>query len=363
MVHRLGGIPVPGAVSRLRDHDVTKPVRTASRGYEHFPKKSVITPQMGSGRPDSNRRHSAWKADTLPTELLPQRSRDRTSSGIPGRGGGTRTPDLSVPNAARYQLRYTPRARIAKSSIGASRRDGEKSVDGRWTMVDGTEQVAGSQWMVVGCWWMDTDNGKPKTGYSFQPPTTSLNPPLSTLDPIHRRALTLECDFEVGADHLLDGGDAGGICPVFAIEGGESLDVADDHVPNVVLGEDLALSVQVGSSVEVAHFLFAGAAVDVVDEPVDGIVVTSEVDRVPVTSDDRAVAHPVVTVECVRSGMSLEALVKARAGRKDRVEERHRYHDDSDDHARAGPAPPHQPMLFEVDSLVLARPLVFVPNV
>src|SRR3954452_3671226 len=25
-----------------------------------------------SGRPDSNRRHSAWKADTLPTELLPR---------------------------------------------------------------------------------------------------------------------------------------------------------------------------------------------------------------------------------------------------------------------------------------------------
>ena len=25
-----------------------------------------------SGRPGSNRRHSAWKADALPTELLPQ---------------------------------------------------------------------------------------------------------------------------------------------------------------------------------------------------------------------------------------------------------------------------------------------------
>ena len=61
--------------------------------------------------------------------------------------------------------------------------------------------------------------------------------------------------------------------------------------------------------------------------------------------------------------MPLEALVEARAGRKDRVEERHRDHDDSDDHARAGPAPPHQHMLFEVDRLVLARPLVFVPNV
>ena len=176
MVHRLGGIPVPGAVSRLRDHDVTKPVRTASRGYEHFPKKSVITPQMGSGRPDSNRRHSAWKADTLPTELLPQRSCDRSPSGIPGRGGGTRTPDLSVPNAARYQLRYTPRARIAHSSIGAGGRDGEKSVDGRWTMVDGTEKVAGSQWMVVGSWWMDTGNGKPDTHSNDQRPPLTLNP-------------------------------------------------------------------------------------------------------------------------------------------------------------------------------------------
>ena len=28
--------------------------------------------QKWSGRPGSNRRHSAWKADALPTELLPQ---------------------------------------------------------------------------------------------------------------------------------------------------------------------------------------------------------------------------------------------------------------------------------------------------
>ena len=27
---------------------------------------------MWSGKPGSNRRHSAWKADALPTELLPQ---------------------------------------------------------------------------------------------------------------------------------------------------------------------------------------------------------------------------------------------------------------------------------------------------
>ncbi len=28
--------------------------------------------KLSSGRPGSNRRHSAWKADALPTELLPQ---------------------------------------------------------------------------------------------------------------------------------------------------------------------------------------------------------------------------------------------------------------------------------------------------
>ncbi len=40
---------------------------------------------------------SAWKADALPTELLPR-----------SRGGRARTADLTVPNRARYQLRYTP---------------------------------------------------------------------------------------------------------------------------------------------------------------------------------------------------------------------------------------------------------------
>ena len=29
-------------------------------------------PKKESGRPGSNRRHSAWKADALPTELLPR---------------------------------------------------------------------------------------------------------------------------------------------------------------------------------------------------------------------------------------------------------------------------------------------------
>ncbi len=59
----------------------------------------------GSGGPDSNRRHAAWKAATLPTELPPQ---CRSLADRFGRGDRTRTYDLSVPNAARYQLRYTP---------------------------------------------------------------------------------------------------------------------------------------------------------------------------------------------------------------------------------------------------------------
>ncbi len=50
-----------------------------------------------SGRRDSNPRQPAWKAGTLPTELLPQ-----------SRGARTRTADLLVPNQARYQLRHTP---------------------------------------------------------------------------------------------------------------------------------------------------------------------------------------------------------------------------------------------------------------
>src|SRR6478609_8671524 len=36
--------------------------------HEKTPDESGV---FWSGRPDSNRRHSAWKADTLPTELLP----------------------------------------------------------------------------------------------------------------------------------------------------------------------------------------------------------------------------------------------------------------------------------------------------
>src|SRR5688572_18963475 len=59
-----------------------------------------------------------------------------------GRGGGTRTPDLSVPNAARYQLRYTPGSRTASSSIEAGRREGEQP--GFWFFVVRFSMLAGS---------------------------------------------------------------------------------------------------------------------------------------------------------------------------------------------------------------------------
>ena len=62
-----------------------------------------------SGRRDSNPRQPAWKAGTLPAELLPH-----------GRGERIRTSDLSVPNAARCQLRHTPTV-SARSSIAARR--------------------------------------------------------------------------------------------------------------------------------------------------------------------------------------------------------------------------------------------------
>ena len=37
--------------------------------------KKIVSEEM-SGRPGSNRRHSAWKADALPTELLPHWLKD-----------------------------------------------------------------------------------------------------------------------------------------------------------------------------------------------------------------------------------------------------------------------------------------------
>ncbi len=63
-----------------------------------------------SGRPGSNRRQPAWKAGTLPTELLPQRRHLHVTAWrcMISRDARIRTADLLVPNQARYQLRYTP---------------------------------------------------------------------------------------------------------------------------------------------------------------------------------------------------------------------------------------------------------------
>ena len=47
----------------------------------------------------------------FPTELKPHRQQKRhfvRSAFLNGRGGGIRTHDLTVPNRARYHLRYAP---------------------------------------------------------------------------------------------------------------------------------------------------------------------------------------------------------------------------------------------------------------
>lgn len=51
-----------------------------------------------SGRRGSNSRHSAWKADALPTELLPHI--------LNGANGGIRTPDRLITNQQLCQLSY-----------------------------------------------------------------------------------------------------------------------------------------------------------------------------------------------------------------------------------------------------------------
>ena len=62
-----------------------------------------------SGRPGSNRRHSAWKADALPTELLPHyfcgESRIRTYEGVAN----------SFTDCSRWPLEYLPKFKISKS--------------------------------------------------------------------------------------------------------------------------------------------------------------------------------------------------------------------------------------------------------
>ena len=45
-------------------------------------------PNRRSGRPGSNRRHSAWKADALPTELHPRSDRASIAAALRGNGVG-----------------------------------------------------------------------------------------------------------------------------------------------------------------------------------------------------------------------------------------------------------------------------------
>ena len=56
-----------------------------------------------SGRRGSNSRHSAWKADALPTELLPQKKvimKERA-------GDEVRTRDIQLGRLTLYQLSYS----------------------------------------------------------------------------------------------------------------------------------------------------------------------------------------------------------------------------------------------------------------
>ena len=60
-----------------------------------------------SGRRDSNSRHSAWKADALPTELLPLAHRNGKRVGVIGfEPIQSKTTDLQ--SAPALQLRRTP---------------------------------------------------------------------------------------------------------------------------------------------------------------------------------------------------------------------------------------------------------------
>lgn len=48
------------------------------------------------------------KTEVLPGKSIKQKSRLVKSGFLNGRGGGIRTHDLTVPNRARYHLRYAP---------------------------------------------------------------------------------------------------------------------------------------------------------------------------------------------------------------------------------------------------------------
>ena len=66
-----------GRAAQTRAHDRSLRVAVAGRGPERAPHRPVVRTRRAclegrwSGRRGSNPRHSAWEADTLPTELLP----------------------------------------------------------------------------------------------------------------------------------------------------------------------------------------------------------------------------------------------------------------------------------------------------
>ena len=70
-------------------------------------------PKKESGRPGSNRRHSAWKADALPTELLPQFSFMKDNVGRAGfEPAKVKTNRFTV--CPRWPLEYLPKTIIVK---------------------------------------------------------------------------------------------------------------------------------------------------------------------------------------------------------------------------------------------------------
>ncbi|MDB4976351.1 MAG: hypothetical protein JWN48_4692 [Myxococcaceae bacterium] len=65
------------------DRDQSRPARRSPEEYSWMAEDGTIralrTGAEGSGQPGSNRRHSAWEADALPTELCPHASADESS--------------------------------------------------------------------------------------------------------------------------------------------------------------------------------------------------------------------------------------------------------------------------------------------
>src|SRR5690554_276480 len=59
-----------------------------------------------SGRRGSNSRHSAWKADALPTELLPRFTIFKSSFDFPRAEDEGRTRDIQLGRLTLYQLSY-----------------------------------------------------------------------------------------------------------------------------------------------------------------------------------------------------------------------------------------------------------------